>query len=309
MMGQDWGSAAATQRVCHGDQSYGPRCHLRPRKRVSERRRPRLGERRLPDDRRHLHDGHQQGAQANPSLADSAVSGLAGKMDPATQSIAASQELKTAAQSLQASGIENPTVLDTRGYYNFGAKYGAVLAQASDNQNMAALMPTYSAKQLAANGVTSTHDRGAVAAIHHFEDRDRCVAAGPGELTNALTNPRPAPAGIRAGGSRPGATGRAATARLRLHDAQPEPGTDAGRQRQRAGLRQPSASSPKVGNAAAVVIATSPLNVVHGFGEVLFPNGRQGWIEAKMLRPYANASNPNAHCTPSLMSNGRPGFG
>jgi hypothetical protein len=72
---------------------------------------------------------------------------------------------------------------------------------------------------------------------------------------------------------------------------------------------QPSASSPKVGNAAAVVIATSPLNVVHGFGEVLFPNGRQGWIEAKMLRPYANASNPNAHCTPSLMSNGRPGFG
>ena len=76
-------------------------------------------------------------------------------MDPATQSIAASQELKTAAQSLQASGIDNPTVLDTRGYYNFGAKYGAVLAQASADQNMAALMPTYSAKQLAANGVTS----------------------------------------------------------------------------------------------------------------------------------------------------------
>ena len=71
----------------------------------------------------------------------------------------------------------------------------------------------------------------------------------------------------------------------------------------------PSPSSPKVGNAAAVVIATSPLNVVRGFAEVLFPDGRQGWIEARMLRPYTNANNPNAHCTPSLMSNGRPGFG
>lgn len=72
---------------------------------------------------------------------------------------------------------------------------------------------------------------------------------------------------------------------------------------------EPSPSSSKVGDASAVVIATSPLNVVRGFGEVLFPNGRQGWIEAKMLRPYSSASDPNAHCTPSLMSNGRPGFG
>ena len=72
---------------------------------------------------------------------------------------------------------------------------------------------------------------------------------------------------------------------------------------------EPSPSSSKVGDAAAVVIATSPLNVVRGFGEVLFPDGRQGWVEAKMLRPYSSASSPGAHCTPSLMSNGRPGFG
>ena len=72
---------------------------------------------------------------------------------------------------------------------------------------------------------------------------------------------------------------------------------------------EPNPSSGKVGDASAVVIATSPLNVVRGFGEVLFPDGRQGWVEAKMLRPYSNASNPNARCTPSLMSNGRPGLG
>ena len=94
--------------------------------------------------------------QANPSLAGSAVSGLAGKMDPGTQSIAAAQELKTAAQGLQSAGIANPTVLDTRGYYNFGARYGATLAQASDTQTMAALMPTYTSAQLAANGISST---------------------------------------------------------------------------------------------------------------------------------------------------------
>ena len=72
---------------------------------------------------------------------------------------------------------------------------------------------------------------------------------------------------------------------------------------------EPSPSSPKIGDASAVVIATSPLNVAHGFGEVLFPDGRQGWIEVKMLRPYASANDPNARCTPSLMSNGRPGLG
>lgn len=94
--------------------------------------------------------------QANPSLVGSAVSGLAGKMDPATQSIAAAQELKTAAQGLQAAGIANPTVLDTRGYYNFGSRYGATLAQASDDQTMAALMPTYTTAQLASNGITPT---------------------------------------------------------------------------------------------------------------------------------------------------------
>src|SRR5262249_28951329 len=84
---------------------------------------------------------------ANPLLSSQIMPGLAGKMDPATEAIAASQDLKTAALSLQSSGISGPTVLDTRGYYNFGARYGATLAQASDDQNMSALLPTYSASQ------------------------------------------------------------------------------------------------------------------------------------------------------------------
>jgi hypothetical protein len=46
--------------------------------------------------------------------------------------------------------------LDTRGYYNFGGRYGATLAQASDDQNMSSLLPTYSSSQLAANGITPT---------------------------------------------------------------------------------------------------------------------------------------------------------
>lgn len=72
---------------------------------------------------------------------------------------------------------------------------------------------------------------------------------------------------------------------------------------------EPNPSSARVGDASAVVIATAPLHVVRGFGEVLFPDGRQGWVETRMLRPYSSASDPSARCTPSLMSNGRPGLG
>ena len=35
-------------------------------------------------------------------------------------------------------------------------RYGATLAQASDDQNMGSLLPTYSPSQLAANGITPT---------------------------------------------------------------------------------------------------------------------------------------------------------
>lgn len=70
----------------------------------------------------------------------------------------------------------------------------------------------------------------------------------------------------------------------------------------------PSASSGRLGNASAIVIVKSPLHTENGFAEILFPNGRPGWITKDVLAPYATTEYPNAHCTPSVMSNGRIGF-
>lgn len=82
------------------------------------------------------------------------TAGLDGKMDPAVQSIAASQELKSAATILQNRGVANPTILDTRAIYNFGAGAGPELALADPSTSMIAALPTYSAETLARNGVT-----------------------------------------------------------------------------------------------------------------------------------------------------------
>ncbi len=61
---------------------------------------------------------------ANPQLASQIVQGSAGMNDPTTEAIAASGYLMQANQYLQAAGISNPTVLDVRGYYNFGPTSG-----------------------------------------------------------------------------------------------------------------------------------------------------------------------------------------
>lgn len=90
----------------------------------------------------------QEAVAQNPSLAGA----VSGKADPASQSIAASQYLRDAATSLQASGVQNPTGLDTRAYYNFGPAAGVNVATAPDGSNMAALLPA--GTNLAANGIT-----------------------------------------------------------------------------------------------------------------------------------------------------------
>jgi len=90
----------------------------------------------------------------NPGLASQIVPGLAGQMDPATESIAASEYLAQGAQYLQAKGISDPSVLDVRGYYNFGPANGASLAQANASDTVASAMPNVSATTLAANGIT-----------------------------------------------------------------------------------------------------------------------------------------------------------
>ena len=96
-----------------------------------------------------------QAVAANPSLASQAVYGQAGQMNPVSEAIAASQYLSNAAQMLQNTGVSNPTVLDTRGYYNFGPS-GTAIATASDNALMSQVMPNVSQATFAANGVTAT---------------------------------------------------------------------------------------------------------------------------------------------------------
>lgn len=90
----------------------------------------------------------------NPSLASQIVPGLAGQMDPATESIAAAEYLQQGAQYLQNQGISNPSVLDVRGYYNFGPQGGAQIASASPDQTMASVLTGYSAATLTKNGIT-----------------------------------------------------------------------------------------------------------------------------------------------------------
>jgi hypothetical protein len=90
----------------------------------------------------------------NPALASQIVPGSAGLMDPATESIAASEYLLQGARYLQNDGVWNPTVLDVRGYYNFGPQGGANIATAPSSEPMSEVLSMYSPSQLAANGIT-----------------------------------------------------------------------------------------------------------------------------------------------------------
>jgi hypothetical protein len=86
---------------------------------------------------------------SNPDLAGQITT----KNDPASQSITASQYLLDGAQSLRASGISSPTVLDVRSYYQFGPGYGAQVASASGNQLMSDVLSGMSSATLRANGI------------------------------------------------------------------------------------------------------------------------------------------------------------
>lgn len=90
---------------------------------------------------------------ANPSLAANIVPGLAGKLDPATESIAAAQYLKQGAISLQNNGIANPSVLDVRGYYNFGPGNAVAIARANDGDLMSSQISGLTAAQFKSNGI------------------------------------------------------------------------------------------------------------------------------------------------------------
>lgn len=74
-------------------------------------------------------------------------------------------------------------------------------------------------------------------------------------------------------------------------------------------LIEPDPAAPRGTNAAAIIIAKEPAHVVNGYAEVLQLTGQPGWIEADKIGPYHSRSNPYARCTPSVLSNGRIGFG
>ena len=89
----------------------------------------------------------------NPNFAANIVPGLAGKLDPATQAIASAEYMREGAKYLQLHDVPNPTVLDTRGFYNFGPTNAVAIAQAPDTALMSSELPNLSAAQMRANGI------------------------------------------------------------------------------------------------------------------------------------------------------------
>ena len=79
----------------------------------------------------------------DPNLAANIVPGLAGKLDPATQSIAAAEYLRQGAVALQSHDLPNPTVLDVRSFYNFGPTPAAAIAQALTARSCPPNCPTF----------------------------------------------------------------------------------------------------------------------------------------------------------------------
>jgi hypothetical protein len=73
-------------------------------------------------------------------------------------------------------------------------------------------------------------------------------------------------------------------------------------------LAQPSSGAAKIGIASATVIAADapPTN---GYQKVLRLDGTPGWVSTRFLKPWVNPGGNGQKCVPSMMSNGRPGFG
>lgn len=102
-------------------------------------------------------DGLNTALRANPSLASQIVTGPNGINDPLTESIAASGYLLQANQALTNADISNPTVVDARGYYEFGPSQGTRVAQASDDNLMSNLI---SSKAMSANLIPASETVG-----------------------------------------------------------------------------------------------------------------------------------------------------
>ena len=73
--------------------------------------------------------------------------------------------------------------------------------------------------------------------------------------------------------------------------------------------KAPSSSAEDAGLASSPVAVSSPEDESSGFIRVMKLDGSEAWIRAIDVKPWTSPTgNPNAVCTPSLMSNGRHGF-
>lgn len=72
---------------------------------------------------------------------------------------------------------------------------------------------------------------------------------------------------------------------------------------------EPSSSAPNTGIAPATVFVATPKDLSNGYLRILRLDGKTAWIAQDDVKTWAPA-NPglNLHCTPAMMSNGRPGF-
>ncbi len=73
-------------------------------------------------------------------------------------------------------------------------------------------------------------------------------------------------------------------------------------------LAEPRSGASELGVASGSVIVSSPPEVRNGYTRVLHLDGRTGWMQSNLLKPWVNQSNPQIRCIPAMMSNGRPGF-
>ncbi|MFT8612916.1 MAG: hypothetical protein ABF727_09790 [Gluconobacter oxydans] len=96
----------------------------------------------------------REALQAHPELAEQTVD-VDGQHTPAVQAIAAAQYIKDGATAMTRAGISNPTVLDVRGYYNFGPGGGAALAKADDADTVYSTLAQsgFSQSALTKNGI------------------------------------------------------------------------------------------------------------------------------------------------------------
>ena len=74
--------------------------------------------------------------------------------NPMQQATAAAEEMRSIGTRLQAAGIE-PTALNVRAGYQWGAAYAISLNTASPDTPMSSVLSSYSADTLAKNGVTN----------------------------------------------------------------------------------------------------------------------------------------------------------